>query len=72
MSESRTRSVLKSLSWRALATLTTVVIVLMLTGELDLAVAVGSIEVVAKLVIFYMHERLWQRIGWGERSGGIR
>lgn len=65
MSESKARSIVKSFTWRALATLTTVIIVLLFTGEVDLAVAVGGVEVVAKLLIFYAHERVWQRVGWG-------
>ena len=64
-SESRSRSVVKSLSWRILATATTMVIVLAFTGEIELAVAIGGIEVVAKLLIFYLHERTWQRVEWG-------
>ena len=65
MSDSRRRSVVKSLSWRTVATLTTMLIVLLFTGEIELAVAIGGVEVVAKLVIFYLHERLWQKAGWG-------
>ncbi len=68
MSESRRRSVAKSLSWRTVATLTTILIVLLFTGEIELAVAIGGVEVVAKLVIFYLHERLWQKAGWGLRG----
>ena len=64
MSESRGRSVAKSLSWRIVATTTTILIVLAFTGEIELAVTVGGVEIVAKLVIFYVHERTWQRIKW--------
>jgi len=48
--------------------LTTILIVLLFTGEIELAVAIGGVEVVAKLVIFYLHERLWQKAGWGLRG----
>ena len=41
------------------------VIVLAFTGEIDIAIAVGGIEVVAKLIIFYVHERTWQSVRWG-------
>ncbi|HSM59300.1 MAG TPA: DUF2061 domain-containing protein [Longimicrobiales bacterium] len=67
MSETRARSAVKSLSWRVVATATTVALVLAFTGELRIAVAVGGIEVVAKLVIFYAHERVWDRVRWGEQ-----
>jgi adenylylsulfate kinase len=65
MSEARARSFVKSLTWRAVATATTVLIVLLFTGRLDVAVAVGGIEVIAKLAIFYVHERVWQKVDWG-------
>jgi adenylylsulfate kinase len=65
MADTRARSIAKSLSWRATATATTMVIVLRFTGELHLAVAVGGVEVFAKLAIFYAHERVWQRLRWG-------
>ncbi len=52
-----------------MATLTTILLVLAFTGELSLAVSVGGAEVVAKLVIFYAHERIWDRFDWGEHRG---
>jgi uncharacterized membrane protein len=55
----------KAVSWRVVATLTTIFIVLLLTGELEIAVTVGGLEAVTKLAGFYLHERLWQRIRWG-------
>lgn len=66
--ESHSRSIIKAISWRVLATLTTTAIVLGLTGRLDTAALVGSIEIVLKLIIYYIHERVWQMIpvngGW--------
>jgi uncharacterized membrane protein len=66
--ETRSRSVVKSLSWRFVATLTTVVLVYAFTGAVHVALAVGGIEVVAKLLIFYVHERVWAQVGWGIRA----
>lgn len=65
MVESRARSVVKSLSWRLVASLTTVALVFLFTGEVHIAFAVGGVEVAAKLVIFYLHERFWDRVAWG-------
>jgi len=65
--ESKGRSAAKTISWRTLATLTTAVIVYILTGELVLAIAVGSIEVVAKIIIYFFHERVWNKIKFGRR-----
>lgn len=58
--ESHLRSILKAFSWRIIATLTTGLIAYAITGEIDTAVLIGSIEFVLKFVIYYVHERLWQ------------
>lgn len=63
--ESRKRSVAKALTWRAGGSLTTAALVYVFTGELKLAAAIGGIEVVAKMVIYYLHERVWSMVRWG-------
>ncbi len=55
------RSVLKALSWRFAATLDTIVISWFVTGNLKLAFSIGSIEVVTKMALYYMHERAWSK-----------
>jgi len=67
-SESSTRSLAKTISWRVIATLTTTTIVWLVTGKLTLAVAVGGIEAVTKMVLYYGHERLWDRIRIGRKT----
>jgi uncharacterized membrane protein len=58
--ETRARSLLKALSWRIVATVTTAIIAYVITDEIDTAVAIGSIEFVLKFFIYYAHERAWQ------------
>ena len=58
--DSRTRSLLKGLTWRVVATATTIGIVWALTGDTRIALQIGAIEVVAKIVVYYLHERAWQ------------
>ena len=60
--ESHLRSILKGISWRIVASMTTVVIAWLVTGEVGVAFAIGSIEVFAKILIYYLHERVWLRI----------
>lgn len=67
-SETSRRSLAKTISWRILATLTTGTIVWLLTGELTLALAVGGIEAVTKMVLYYGHERVWDRIRVGRKT----
>ena len=63
--EKHMRSVMKGVSWRVLATLTTMVLVFIFTGDLMIMVEVGVFEVVLKLIIYYVHERAWNAVPWG-------
>ena len=65
-----TRSVVKAISWRVIATLTTMVAVYIVSGEFVLALEVGAIEASAKLFLYYAHERAWIAIPWGVKKTG--
>mmetsp|Transcript_29262 Transcript_29262/g.48358 ORF Transcript_29262/g.48358 Transcript_29262/m.48358 type:complete len:114 (-) Transcript_29262:177-518(-) len=60
--ETHMRSVLKGITWRVIATSTTMAIAWFITGQVQLALEIGFIEVFAKIMIYYVHERLWARI----------
>lgn len=61
------RSLVKALSWRVLATLSTILIVYSFTHKFALSLGVGAVEVVIKLILYYGHERLWLKIPLGSR-----
>ena len=63
--ESRIRSILKSVTWRITATLTTMGIARAITGNTEIALKIGAIEVVLKMCIYYFHERTWQLVPRG-------
>lgn len=63
--EAHYRSVVKSISWRLVGTIDTIFISWMITGEVKTALTIGSIEVVTKMVLYYFHERTWNKIKWG-------
>ena len=65
MKESHLRSLLKAMSWRILATLTTILIAYFITEQIDIALMIGSIEFVLKFLIYYLHERAWQLVPRG-------
>jgi len=56
------KSVLKSISWRIVGTIDTMVISYFITGKFAVAVSIGGVEVITKTVLYYFHERLWARI----------
>lgn len=63
--ESSLRSLLKAITYRITGTLTTALITLSVTGEMATALAVGSIEPFVKLLVYFVHERAWQRVPIG-------
>ena len=66
--DSAFRSALKTLSWRLLATMTTVVLIYTLTDDGDLAMTVGYLDVTLKTGLYYFHERIWNRLQVGTRK----
>lgn len=64
------RSVLKTVSWRVIATVTTMFLVYVYTGQLELTAVVGIGENVLKTLSYFLHERVWNRIAFGRSLGG--
>lgn len=59
------RSLAKTISWRALASIDTFLIAYIVTGEVSAGAFIVSAEVVTKMVLYYLHERGWSHIKWG-------
>lgn len=57
--ESHIKSLVKAVSWRIIATTTTIIISYFVTGSVKYALSIGVIEAVAKVIIYYFHERTW-------------
>lgn len=65
--ETNKRSIVKGISWRIVATSTTVIIIYFFFGRLDLAIAAGLIESVLKVGLYWAHERAWFKVRWGKK-----
>ncbi len=63
--ETRRRSIAKSTVWRLICIVVSVLVSYVLTGLWDIAVAIGTIYNVITMILYYFHERLWNRITWG-------
>ena len=59
------RSLAKTLTWRVLATLTTMLLVWLVYHDISKAVGIGFAEFFIKMIVYYSHERAWARISWG-------
>jgi uncharacterized membrane protein len=66
MKEKHYRSVIKGVSYRIFGTLTTMVISYLVTGKAVAALSIGVADVLLKTVIYYFHERAWNKIAFGK------
>ncbi len=68
MKENHLRSIVKAISWRFFATLTTAIIVFIFTGNFLLSIGVSIAEILSKIVLYYFHERIWTTINFGKSN----
>ena len=65
MYASKTRSVIKAISWRIIGTLDTMCLGWLITGSPLIGLKIGALELITKFVLYYLHERGWSRIKFG-------
>ena len=63
--EHRYRSIVKAISWRATGTMDTFIVSYIVTGKVGVALSIGGIEVFTKMILYYFHERIWNRLNFG-------
>jgi len=66
-SEKAIRSIIKAISWRVVGTIDTVIISWLLIGDVSIAFTIGSVELVTKMLLYFFHERIWNKIKWGKQ-----
>ena len=62
--DTKKRTMAKTITWRITASLTTFLIAWILTGDILVGASIGSIEAIAKIFLYYFHERIWTNIIW--------
>ena len=55
------RHILKSVTWRIVGTLDTIIISGLITGSWEVGLAIGGIEIISKMVLYFLHERAWYK-----------
>ena len=58
---SRKRHIAKTFTWRAVGTMDTILLSWLVSGDLKIGAAIGGAEVFSKLLLYYLHERLWYK-----------
>jgi uncharacterized membrane protein len=68
--ETNRRSIVKSISWRFFAAVITSLVVFCMTGKWEFAAKVGIVDTAIKLVVYFAHERAWNKIDYGRVPAG--
>ena len=61
----RKRHLLKTFTWRVVGTLDTILLGWLVSGDPTVGVAIGSLEVIKKMILYYLHERAWYSVDFG-------
>jgi len=65
MRDKRRRSIIKTLTWRAIATAVTIMGIYYITSDILVSSSVGLAINLIKGMLYYIHERGWEKIEWG-------
>ena len=63
--ETHVRTVTKTATWRAIASIDTFLLALIFTRNVGTALSIGGVEIFTKLLLYFVHERIWVRIPFG-------
>lgn len=64
----RRRHVIKAIMYRLYSTCITILIAMIVTGDLNIGLIIGPIELVVKSVSYYLYERWWLRTAYGIKA----
>lgn len=63
--ESRKRHIAKTVTWRFIGTMDTMVLAWLISGDPLMGLKIGFAEVITKMLLYYFHERVWYKIDFG-------
>ena len=72
MPDSRKRHLIKTVTWRAIGTLDTILLSWFISGDPLVGLKIGTAEVLTKMVLYYLHERVWYRINFGLEQRSVK
>ena len=55
------RHILKTITWRIVGTIDTILLSWVITGNWKMGLTIGGVEVVTKMVLYFLHERVWYK-----------
>jgi uncharacterized membrane protein len=65
MNDSAVRSLAKTISWRITGSGATFLISYLVSGSFAIAGSIALIQLTANTILYFIHERVWNKITWG-------
>ena len=65
MSVSVKRHLAKTITWRIVGTLDTILLGWLISGNWKIGAAIGGFEIFTKMVLYFIHERIWYKFKFG-------
>ena len=59
------RHIIKTISWRVIGTIDTTLLSWLITGDPIIGLQIGAVEMVTKMVLYYLHEKVWHKYDFG-------
>jgi len=57
------RHLAKTITWRMVGTIDTIMVGFFITGNIKTGLAIGGVEVLTKMLLYFLHERAWWKFG---------
>lgn len=67
MRVTKQRSAVKAISWRIIGTIDTFILSFLITHKPITAASIAGFEVLTKTILYYFHERGWDKVQWGRQ-----
>jgi uncharacterized membrane protein len=65
--DSKTRSIIKSLTWRIIAVINGCLVAYLFLGNISQSLCIGIVGNVTGFILYYLHERIWNKVNWGNK-----
>jgi uncharacterized membrane protein len=59
---------MKTITWRLVGTIDTILIGWVISGNPLIGLKIGSVEIITKMILYYLHERVWYKTNFGVRK----
>ena len=67
LNDTQGRTLVKTITWRITGSTSAVIIAYVITGSIAVSGTIGVVHLIANTLLYWLHERLWTRVRWGQR-----